>query len=134
MAGALVAGVAVFLPWLSGGGETFDGTDTFVTGRSFADLEIVEAPGYAMLFFAAALIGLGIALYVAGRVLAVAILAIVGSAFALLMGIGMIAVVDESRDLIGTGTVSFGIGVILQPIGPTLSLAGSIWATSKRRR
>lgn len=134
VAGALLAGIAVYLPWMTGGGETFNGTDTFVTGRSFADLEIIEAPGDAMLLFAAVLLGLGIALYFAGRVLAVAILAIVGAAVTVLLGIGMLTIVNDSRDFIGTDTVSLGIGAVLQPIGPTISLAGSIWATATRRR
>jgi hypothetical protein len=134
VAGALVAGIGVYLPWMSGGGETFNGTDTFVTGRSFADLELIEAPGDAMLFFAAVLVGLGIALYFAGRVLAVAILAIVGAAITVLLGIGMVTIVNDSRDFIGADTVGYDIGVVLQPIGPAVSLAGSIWATATRRR
>ncbi len=132
IAGALVAGIGVYLPWLSADGESFNGTDAFVTGDTLADLEIIDGPGTAMLFFAATLLGLGIALYFAGRVLAVAIISIVAASIGLLIAIGMIAIVDDSRNFFGEGSI--GIGVIAQPIGAGLALGGSIWATARRRR
>jgi len=133
-AGALVAGVGVYLPWTSAEGETFNGTDAFVTGDSLADLEIIDGPGTAMLLVGAVLLGLGIALYFAGRVLAVAIIAIVTASIALLLGFGMLAIVDDSRGFFRGNDSGFGVGVILQPIGPGMALGGSIWATARRRR
>jgi hypothetical protein len=134
IAGALVAGIGVYLPWMSAEGETFDGTDAFVTGNSLADLEIIDGPGTAMLLVGAALLALGIALYAAGRVLALAIIAIVTASIALLLGIGMLAVVDDSRGFFRDDESGLGVGVILQPVGPAMALGGSIWATARRRR
>jgi hypothetical protein len=62
----------------------------------------------------------------------VAIIAIVVASIALIVGIAMIGIVSDTKDLVGTG--SLGAGVILLTPAAGLSLAGSIWATSKRRR
>jgi hypothetical protein len=128
IAGAIISAIAVFLPWLTAEGETETGTGVFLT----KDFELYDSPGSGVLFFAAVLLGLGIALFFAGRVLAVAIIAIVVSSIALIVGMGMIAIVNDTKDLLGVG--SLGVGVILVTPAAGLSLAGSIWATSKRRR
>ncbi len=123
--GAVVAAIGVYLPWLTDGDDTRRGTDLFFT----SDGEILDGPGQLMLAMAFVLAGLGIALFFAGRVLAVAIIAIVASSIALLIGIGMIGIASD--DILG-GDV--GIGAILQPIAPIASLAGSILVTARRRR
>ena len=126
--GAVISAIAVFLPWLSADGESESGTGVFLT----KDFELYDNPGSGVLFFAAVVFGLGVALFFAGRVLAVAIIAIVFAAIGLFVALGMIAIVNDTKDLLGTG--SLGIGVILLTPAAGLSLAGSIWATSKRRR
>ena len=128
IAGAIISAIAVFLPWLTAEGKTETGTGVFLT----KDFELYDSPGSGVLFFAAVLLGLGIALFFAGRVLAVAIIAIVVASIALIVGMGMIAIVNDTKDLLGVG--SLGVGVILVTPAAGLSLAGSIWATSKRRR
>ncbi len=128
IAGAILSAIAVFLPWLTAEGETQTGTGVFLN----KDFEFYDSPGSGVLFFAAVLLGLGIALFFAGRVLAVAIIAIVVASIALIVGIAMIGIVSDTKDLVGTG--SLGVGVILLTPAAGLSLAGSIWATSKRRR
>lgn len=125
VAGAVISAVGVYLPWLDDGGDTRNGTDLFFT----SDAQILDGPGQIMLAIAVVLIGLGIALFFAGRVLAVAIISIVASAIAVLMGLGMIGIASE--DVLG-GDVA--IGAILQPIAPLASLAGAIVVTAKRRR
>ena len=125
VAGAVLTAIGVFLPWLDDGGNTRSGTDLFFT----SDGEIFDGPGNLMLAISFVLAGLGIALFFAGRVLAVAIIAIVMSGIAVLMGLGMIGVASD--DILGG---DLQIGVILQPIAPLASLAGSIVVTAKRRR
>ena len=63
--------------------------------------------------------------------LAVAIIAIVCSAIAALIGLVMIGFMATLSDDIGG---SVGFGVILVLLAALVSLAGSIVATSKRRR
>jgi hypothetical protein len=126
--GALVSAGAVHLPWLSVDGETQTGTGVFVT----IDFELYDRPGDSVLVIAAALLGLGIALFFAGRVLAVAVIAIVFAAIGLIVAIAMIGIVDDTRELVGRG--SLGVGVIALVPGAALALGGSIWATVKRRR
>jgi hypothetical protein len=128
MVGAVLAGVAVFLPWLSIDGVTQTGTGVFVT----TDFELYDSPGSGVLFVAAVLLGLGIALYVADRVLAVAIIAVVFASIALIVAIAMIGIVSDAQELAGDGTL--GVGVFALVPAAALALGGSIWATSRRRR
>jgi hypothetical protein len=125
--GSIITIIGVFLPWVTVGGESQNGTGVFLT----SDLTIFDNPGSAVIVFAVITGGLGIALFFAGRVLAVAIIAIVMASIALLIGIGMVAVASDTSNF-GDGSV--GIGAILQPTAPLLTLAGAIVATSKRRR
>lgn len=127
MVGSLIAIIAVYLPWVSGGEENQNGTGVFLT----SDFTIIDNPGIAVVFFAVITAGLGIALFFAGRVLAVAIITIVAAVIALLIGIGMVAMASDTSDFSGG---SVGFGAILQPIAPLITLAGGIIATAKRRR
>ena len=117
----------MFLPWLSDGGESQNGTGVFLG----SDFTIYDNPGAAVIFFGVVTAGLGIALYFAGRVLAVAIIAIVAASIALLIGIGMVGIANDTAEF---GDGSLGFGAILQPIAPLITLAGAIVATSKRRK
>jgi hypothetical protein len=125
--GSVISIIGVFLPWLSDGGESQNGTGIFLG----SDFTIYENPGAAVILFAVVTAGLGIALFFAGRVLAVAIIAIVVASIALLIGIGMLGIANDTADF---GGGSLGFGAILQPIAPLITLAGAIIATSKRRR
>ena len=125
--GSIISIIGVFLPWLSEGGESQNGTGIFLG----SDFTIYDNPGAAVICFGVVTGGLGIALYFAGRVLAVAIIAIVMAAIALLIGIGMVGIANDTADF---GGGSLGFGAILQPIAPLITLAGAITATSKRRR
>lgn len=125
--GSLISIIGVFLPWVSSNGDSQNGTGIFLT----SDFTLIDNPGSAVILFAVITGGLGIALFFAGRVLAVAICAIVFATIALLIGIGMIAMASDTADF---GDASVGIGAVLQPIAPLITLAGAIIATSKRRR
>lgn len=128
--GSILSIVAVFLPWADSGGQTFSGLDDYfwIDGFTFYNL---DAPGVTPIVVGIVMAGLGITLIAAGRVLAVAIIAIVGAAIASVIGIAMIGLMTSFIDAQGG---NIGFGVILQPIAPLLSLAGAIAATAKRRR
>lgn len=132
LVGAALSFVGAFLPWLSAGGVTGDGFDDYFFGDTERELEIVESPGTAVIVGAVVAFGLGLTLLVAGRVLAVAILAIVVAVIGVIMGFAMVGIVSDTRDWVGDGTL--GVGLILQPIGPLVVLGGAIAATAKRRR
>lgn len=124
--GSAVALIGAFLPWLTASGDTLNGFNTYLT----SDLQELESPGIATLFGALIGLGLGIALLAAGRVLAVAIIAIVFAALGVLVGGVLWAIVADSlQGQFG----SVGIGLILQPIGPLIALVGAIIATATRR-
>jgi hypothetical protein len=134
--GSLISIVGVFLPWASGQGTSYNGMATFIDDTFTA----FESPGVVSLVLAAVTIGFGIALFFAGRVLAVAILAIVFASITVFWGLGVIGI---TSDAVAVGDSLFdandasgdpGFGAILQPIAPLITLAGAIVATSKRRR
>ncbi len=136
VAGAIVAIVGVFLPWLTGGFAERNGTDRYVLFDPDDPFQITytefTAPGNASIAIAVVLAGLGIALFFAGRVLAVAIVGIIVSVIAVFVGAFMIGIASDTREFDGGG--DFGIGLILQPLAPLAALAGSIVATATRRR
>lgn len=126
IAGSALALIGAFLPWLTFGGETANGFDTYVT----SDFQELEAPGLVVVFGAITGLAFGIALLAAGRVLAVAILGIVFAALGVIIGLALWAIVADSlQGQLG----SVGIGLILQPIGPAIALVGAIIATATRR-
>lgn len=125
--GSLITIIGVFLPWVTIAGENRNGMSAW-RGNDFV---FYDGSGIVAIAFAIITAGLGLALFFAGRVLAVAIIAIVVASLALLVGLGMIAIAADGADF---GGGSIGFGAILQPIAPMLTLAGSIVATAKRRR
>lgn len=136
LVGSLVTIVGVFLPWASGGGRSFNGMATFIDDSFTA----FETPGAVSIFLGLVTIGFGIALFFAGRVLAVAILAIVFAAFTVLWGLGAISIATEAvavGDSLSNAEETSGdpgFGAILQPISALITLAGGIVCTAKRRR
>jgi hypothetical protein len=129
--GALLI-VGALLPWLKIRGETGNGLDKFIYTDSQGTSKIVDSPGSAWIFLAIVLIGLGIALYAAGRVLPVAIIAIVVASIALLLVFFGWSTASDTKDYAGNG--SYGIGLPIGLVAAVLTLAGSIVATAKRRR
>jgi hypothetical protein len=129
--GAVLTILGVFLPWASGGGEAVNGMDDFIF-TSDGSLYFAESPGTIPIVFAVIMAAFGVTLILAGRVLAVAILSIVGAVIALFIGLAMIGIASGLAD--DVTDANLGIGAILQPIAPLVSLAGAIVATSKRRK
>lgn len=126
--GSLISVIGVFLPWITAGGASANGMDFFTD----SEFTIYDGPGKAAIVFAVITGSLGIALFFAGRVLAVAIVAIVVATVALFVGIFLIALAMDTADFNPDSSVA--VGAILQPIAPLLTLAGAIVATSTRRR
>lgn len=125
--GSLISIIGVFLPWLSDGGRSQNGTGIFLG----SDLTLYDNPGAGVIVFSLVTAGLGTALFFAGRVLAVAIIGIVFAVIALFIGLAMVSIASDTADF---GDGSIGFGAILQPIAPLVTLAGSIVATAKRRK
>lgn len=120
--GAIVAIVGCALNWFSVGDYDVNGfTKTLGENND----------GAAFTFFAVVIIGLGIAIVAAGRVLACAIIGIVVSAF---LCLGATSDISDVNDLKTFELVSVGPGLYVVLLGGLVSLAGSIWITSIRRR
>ncbi len=129
IAGAAIALVGVFLPWATRSGRSRNGLDRFSWLDGFTFYSI-DSPGTFVIIGAVIMLGLGIAIVAAGRVLAVAIIGIVSGALGIVGGlieVGLIASFADSEN------ASLGVGVILQPIAPIISLIGAIIATATRR-
>lgn len=129
--GSVLSILGVFLPWASGGGESVNGMDYYEWFDDSFTYYKMDAPAGAVIVFAVLMIAFGITLAVAGRVLAIAILAIIGAVIAGIVGLVMFGLMASFTDSVGG---DIGIGAIIQPIAPLASLAGAIVATSKRRK
>lgn len=128
VAGAAIAMVAVLLTWSSSAAGTRNGLDEYLWVEGFS-LYSVQSPGVVALVGGAIMLGLGITTLIVGRVLAISIIGIVSGALGLGGGLLLVALVAAFNDADGG---SFGIGVILQPIAPLVSLVGSIVVTATR--
>lgn len=133
--GAVGTIICSFLPWMKAEGKTLNGSDDYFTVQD-GTLKILQDPGARWIAFSVVVLGLGIALYLAGRVLAVAIIGIVVSAVAAILVIGSLGIVSDYKDLLAKdGTdASLQFGVYLGVVMMLMSLGGAIAATSKRRR
>ena len=130
MAGGAIHVIAVFLPWYQGNGvATLKGMDSFFTvdGTGY-----IDAPGKVWLVVGGLLFAFGLATFIAGRILAVAIAAAVVSVIGLFGAILGFGVVKNERDAQHVGDVAFG--VIVGTLAIFAALAGSIQVLAKRRR
>ncbi len=130
VAGAVLSIICCFLPWVTEGDRSINGFDDFIL-LTDNDVSLIESPATFMIVVALIVGGLGVALLAAGRVLAVAIIAIVGAAIFEILGLAMIGFSAGHTDLNG-GDV--GVGAIMQAVVPLVSLAGAIVATATRRK
>lgn len=156
--GALLVGAAVLvvlgciLPWVTGissdfGTDSLNGFDYFYCAD---DLDVcmgspeeipgiiddegttaLEQPGILAVMGAVLLFAFGVTLLAAGRVLAIAIIALVASAIGLIVSILFIALASIAAGDMGG---SVGIGAVLQLVGAVAALAGSIVALAQRKR
>lgn len=126
--GGLIAIVGSFLPWATRGSGSINGFDEWIWIDGF-ELYSIDSPANLALVGALLMIGLGIALFVAGRVLAVAIIGIVAGVLGIGGGLVLFAIPAAIVDL-DDGSVA--IGAILQPIAPIVSLVGAIMVLAKR--
>jgi hypothetical protein len=115
--------VGTFLPWVTGDGGSASGWD-------LADLSNESNDAGVYVAIAVILTGLAVAMAVAGRMLAVAIIAVVIAAFATLAAIIDIGD-DEGLDFLG---LRIGAGLYVILVAALVALAGSIWALAVRRR
>lgn len=122
LAGAAVITLGALLPWFELAGESFNG---------FSDLGGEVKDGPAFVLFAIILAGFGVATLAAGRLLPIAILAVVIASFSALAAIVDLADVMDAVDFVGAST---GPGLPVALVGSLLALAGSIVALATRRR
>ena len=121
--GAAVMILGTFLPWVTGNGESINGWDIADLSGETNDAGVYVALGVI-------LAGLAIAMLAAGRMLAVAIIAVVIASFA-----AIAAVIDVSDDGgMGAFGFSIGAGLYIILVAAIAALAGSIWALAIRRR
>lgn len=125
--GGLVMGLGSWLEWYTIGGEAIDGF--------FTDIEGTSNDGPAFVFFAVLAIGFGITQFVARRVLAVAILAVVFASIGVLIALadlGELSDLEERADLFEVD-FSTGPGLWVVLLGSAVALAGAITTLARRR-
>jgi len=124
--GALVI-LGSFLTWFTILGTSYTGFSTDDSGAS--------KDGPVFLFLGLVVLAFGIVQLAARKVLAVGILAIIVSAFALLAALADIGDVSDAVDLAGALGVdaSSGPGLWIILIGSLIAMAGAIATVAKRR-
>jgi hypothetical protein len=126
IAGAVIAAIGCFLPWLSDpllGGEI----NGFDEGPDDAAL------GGGVIFFALVLLGMGITTLAAKRILPIAIIGIVAAALCLLVGAAQLADYSDWVDFRDDGA-ELEVGLPVVVLGSLVALAGAIITCAKRRK
>ena len=124
IAGAVIAAIGCFLPWLKWDDRTFNGFDE---GPDEAAL------GGGVMFFAVVLVGMGITTLAAKRILPIAISGIVAAALCLLIGAAQLADYSDFADF-PLVDAEIGPGLIVVVLGSLVALAGAIITCARRRR
>ena len=124
IAGAVIAAVGCFLPWLTIGDSTLNGFDE---GPDDAAL------GGGVMFFAVVLLGMGITTLAAKRILPIAIIGIVAAALCLMVGAAQLADYSDFAD-VEFFDAEIGAGLPVVALGSLVALAGAIIACAKRRK
>ncbi len=120
--------VAVFLPWYSVSNVELKGLDQFLT----PDGQPFYGPGKIWLVVGGVLLALGLTQYIAGRIYALAIAAVLVAilgVFTSLLGVGA---ASNVRKFNGGGEL--GTGCWIGIMSMLLALAGAIQVLAKRRR
>jgi hypothetical protein len=129
IAGAVIALVGSFLPWVGTNRLSTNGFDRYFWERSSSSFDL-ENPAIVVVIGSIIMLVLGMATLAAGRVLAITIIGIVFAVLGIVVGAGLLALMVDFADFVN---IDLKIGIILQPIAPTISLIGAILATAKKR-
>ena len=124
IAGAVIAGVGCFLPWLTIGGLEINGFDE---GPDDAAL------GGGVIFFGLVLVGMGITTLAAKRILPIAIIGIVAAALCLLVSAAQLADYSDFADVEFFDS-ELGAGLPVVVLGSLVALAGAIITCARRRK
>jgi hypothetical protein len=124
IAGAIIAAVGCFLPWLTIADASINGFDE---GPDDAAL------GPGIMFFAVVLLGMGITTLTAKRILPIAIIGIVAAALCLLVGAAQLADYSDVAD-VPLFEAEIGAGLVVVVLGSLIALAGAIITCARRRR
>ena len=131
LVGSALSLLGAFLPWWDdGAGFTRSGSDVLF-GRSGTGYRQIHGPGHVVIALAVLLALLAVLMLVAGRVLSAAIVGIIASGVAFFYSLACLSIVQDTRAVVGGGTISFGVPTAI--VGASASLVGSVLATAKRR-
>ena len=125
IAGAIVAIIGCFPPWLTIADASINGFD--------------EAPGEdaalgpAVIFFALVLVAMGVTTLAAKRILAIAVIGIVAASFSLLISAAQLADYSDFADS-ELFDADVGAGLVVTVLGSLVALAGAIITCARRRR
>lgn len=137
--------LGTFLPWVTSRGQSLNGMDNYycASGECIATDETfdaeylrsgaieIEAPGRAAFVGAAILAAFGLVLVLAGRVVAIAVLALVSSSLGLLVSLGLYAVSDRVTDT-WRFDATLGSGPLVVILSAAAGMVGSIVALAQR--
>ena len=125
IAGAVIAIIGCFLPWL---------TILDVTNNGFDEAPGEDAAlGPAVIFFCVVVMGMGITTLAAKRILAIAVIGIVAASFSLLISAAQLADYSDFADTPFLDA-ELGAGLPIVVLGSLAALAGAIVTCARRRK
>ncbi len=133
--GGLVVALGTFLTWFTIEGISFNGYRETLDGNvnnPFGTDDVVGA-GSGYLLFGLIQIGLGVTLFLKGRILPIAIVGVVLTAMSFIGPMQLMSDLDKAEDFWGEA-LETGSGLVIIWLGAAVSLGGAITALSRRRR
>lgn len=136
IAGALLAIVGTFLPWItsSNGGffDSINGYETYIIGDAF-DATLWRNPGAYVVGAMLIVIAMAIVILAAGRSTATWILGIIAAGLAGLMTLGAFGAVGSMLNLDLFGGLTIGVGIMVCMLGAVTAAVGAIIVAAKKR-
>ena len=131
LTGSALSMTGAFLPWWDdGAGFSRSGNDVLF-GRSGTGYRQIHGPGHIVIALAIITAVVAVLMVVIGRVLSGGIVAIVASGVAFFYSLACLSIVQDTRAVVGGGTISYGVPTAL--VGAAATLVGSVLATARRR-
>ena len=132
IAGALLAILGTFLPWVTFAGESVNGYETYFIGDDFDALEWTN-PGAFVVFAMIVVIIAAVAVLAAGRRIATWIIALLAAGFGGLMALAALGAVGSVLDSsLVSDDLTIGPGVVLCVLGAIVAGVGAVVVAAKK--
>jgi len=130
LVGAVMSVVGSLLPWWDGSGYTRSGL-RILFARTGDGYRTIHGPGYVVIALAGICAVLAVVMFAIGRSITLGIISIVSAGVGFLYSLACLGIVQDTRDVVGGGTISVGVPVAI--VGAAATLVGSVMVMVRRR-